>query len=101
MSIIGIAGLTCIIGDAASHFGCSVGVKDTVTAISIVALGTSVPGSRRGGGGGHRISSAGLSGHNTQQPAALTYTTRTRLPSLPCHISRATSLSGFPLTQLS
>ena len=36
--------MTAIVGDVAMHFGCSVGLKDTVTAISIVALGTSLPG---------------------------------------------------------
>ena len=42
-SIGGIGLLTALIGDLASHFGCTVGLKDTVTAISFVALGTSVP----------------------------------------------------------
>ena len=36
--------LTAIVGDLASQFGCWVGLKDAVTAISFVALGTSVPG---------------------------------------------------------
>ena len=36
--------LTAMIGDLASHLGCSVGLKDAVTAIVFVALGTSVPG---------------------------------------------------------
>lgn len=40
--IIGV--LTAIIGDIASHFGCTVGLKDSVTAVVFVALGTSVPG---------------------------------------------------------
>merc|ERR1711942_352723 len=35
--------LTGFIGDLASSFGCTVGLKDSVTAISFVALGTSVP----------------------------------------------------------
>jgi len=43
--IIVMGAMTAIIGDVASHFGCSAGVKDTVTAIVFVALGTSVPGS--------------------------------------------------------
>lgn len=43
-SIMVIGILTAFIGDLASHFGCTSGVKDTVTAISFVALGTSVPG---------------------------------------------------------
>lgn len=42
ISIIGV--LTAIIGDIASHFGCTVGLKDSVTAVVFVALGTSVPG---------------------------------------------------------
>jgi len=36
--------LTAFIGDLASAFGCTVGLKDSITAISFVALGTSVPG---------------------------------------------------------
>lgn len=44
VSIIGIGILTAVIGDLASHFGCTVGLKDTVTAVALVALGTSVPG---------------------------------------------------------
>jgi len=43
-SIIMIGVLTAVIGDLASSFGCTVGLKDAVTAISFVALGTSVPG---------------------------------------------------------
>lgn len=42
MAIIGL--LTALIGDLASFFGCTVGLKDSVTAISFVALGTSLPG---------------------------------------------------------
>lgn len=41
ITIIGL--LTAVIGDLASHFGCTVGLKDSVTAISFVALGTSLP----------------------------------------------------------
>ena len=44
VSISVIGGLTAIIGDLASHFGCTVGLKDSVTAVVFVALGTSVPG---------------------------------------------------------
>lgn len=44
VSIIFIGVLTAVIGDLASHFGCSVGLKDSVTAVTFVALGTSVPG---------------------------------------------------------
>ena len=43
-SIIVIGILTGYIGDLASHFGCTIGLKDSVTAITFVALGTSVPG---------------------------------------------------------
>ncbi|OCT81724.1 sodium/calcium exchanger 1 [Xenopus laevis] len=39
--IIGI--LTAVTGDLATHFGCTVGLKDSVTAVVFVALGTSVP----------------------------------------------------------
>ena len=39
--MIGI--LTAIIGDLASIFGCLIGLKPTVTAITFVALGTSLP----------------------------------------------------------
>jgi solute carrier family 8 (sodium/calcium exchanger) len=46
VSIFCIGCLTAVIGDVASHFGCTVGVKDAVTAITFVALGTSVPGKR-------------------------------------------------------
>lgn len=44
VSIIVIGLLTAIIGDIASHFGCTIGLKDSVTAVVFVALGTSVPG---------------------------------------------------------
>lgn len=46
VSIIIIGILTAVIGDLASHFGCTVGLKDSVTAISFVALGTSLPGTK-------------------------------------------------------
>ncbi|XP_052275965.1 sodium/calcium exchanger 3-like isoform X3 [Dreissena polymorpha] len=42
-SIIMIGILTAFIGDLAAAFGCSIGLKDSITAISFVALGTSVP----------------------------------------------------------
>ncbi|XP_068177789.1 sodium/calcium exchanger 1-like isoform X2 [Antennarius striatus] len=41
ISVIGL--LTALIGDLASHFGCTIGLKDSVTAVVFVALGTSVP----------------------------------------------------------
>ena len=43
VSIIVIGVLTAVVGDLASHFGCSIGLKDSVTAITFVALGTSLP----------------------------------------------------------
>ncbi|KAK6753707.1 hypothetical protein RB195_012974 [Necator americanus] len=43
VSIFMIGVLTALVGDLASQFGCWVGLKDSVTAISFVALGTSVP----------------------------------------------------------
>lgn len=43
VSISGIGVLTAFIGDLASSFGCTIGLKDAVTAISFVALGTSLP----------------------------------------------------------
>lgn len=45
VSILAIGMVTAVIGDVASHFGCTLGIKDSVTAIVFVALGTSVPGS--------------------------------------------------------
>lgn len=44
VSILIIGMLTAVIGDVASHFGCTVGLLDAVTALSFVALGTSIPG---------------------------------------------------------
>ena len=41
LAMIGL--LTAIIGDLAATFGCLVGLKDSVTAITFVALGTSLP----------------------------------------------------------
>ncbi|XP_033114906.1 sodium/calcium exchanger 1-like [Anneissia japonica] len=43
VSIFMIGLLTGVIGDIASSFGCTIGLLDSVTAISFVALGTSVP----------------------------------------------------------
>ncbi|CAG0894919.1 unnamed protein product [Cyprideis torosa] len=43
ISIMVIGALTAVIGDLASHFGCTIGLKDSVTAVIFVALGTSVP----------------------------------------------------------
>lgn len=44
VSIFAIGVVTAVIGDVASHFGCTLSIKDSVTAIVFVALGTSVPG---------------------------------------------------------
>ncbi|XP_065136546.1 sodium/calcium exchanger 2b isoform X2 [Paramisgurnus dabryanus] len=41
ITVIGL--LTAVIGDLASHFGCTIGLRDTVTAVVFVALGTSIP----------------------------------------------------------
>ncbi|EYC44448.1 hypothetical protein Y032_0461g1883 [Ancylostoma ceylanicum] len=41
LAMIGL--LTAVVGDLASIFGCMVGLKDAVTAITLVALGTSLP----------------------------------------------------------
>lgn len=41
LAVIGI--ITAIVGDLAGIFGCLVGLDDTVTAITFVALGTSLP----------------------------------------------------------
>ncbi|KAL9892581.1 sodium/calcium exchanger 1 isoform X5 [Glossina fuscipes] len=43
VSICAIGVVTAIIGDVAGHFGCTLGIKDAVTAICFVALGTSIP----------------------------------------------------------
>jgi solute carrier family 8 (sodium/calcium exchanger) len=46
ISILCIGIVTAVIGDVASHFGCTLGIKDSVTAIVFVALGTSIPGNQ-------------------------------------------------------
>ncbi|KAK2512102.1 hypothetical protein Q9966_016474 [Columba livia] len=43
VSILLLALLTALIGDLAAHFGCTVGLKDSVNAVVFVALGTSIP----------------------------------------------------------
>ncbi|NXT41456.1 NAC2 protein, partial [Pelecanoides urinatrix] len=43
VSILLIGLLTALIGDLAAHFGCTVGLKDSVNAVVFVALGTSIP----------------------------------------------------------
>jgi len=55
ITLIGV--LTALIGDFSSHLGCTVGLKDTVTAIAFVALGTSIPGDGSSDGG--RLSPSG------------------------------------------
>lgn len=42
-SLLMIAGVTAVVSEFASLFGCAVGMKDSVTAITFVALGTSLP----------------------------------------------------------
>lgn len=53
VSIFFIGAVTAIIGDIAAHFGCTVGLKDSVTAITLVAMGTSLPGMIRNNKGNH------------------------------------------------
>jgi solute carrier family 8 (sodium/calcium exchanger) len=43
LSLALIGGLTAIIGDLANHVGCCLGVSASTTAITLVALGTSLP----------------------------------------------------------
>jgi len=43
VALIYIGIITAIVGDVAAQFGCAIGLEDSVTAISIVALGTSLP----------------------------------------------------------
>ncbi|CAF2958494.1 unnamed protein product [Rotaria sp. Silwood2] len=43
VSLLFIALLTAVVGDVAAIFGCLVELKDSITAISFVALGTSLP----------------------------------------------------------
>ncbi|TRY71768.1 hypothetical protein TCAL_04773 [Tigriopus californicus] len=47
-SLIGTGLLITIIADLASHLGCAIYLKDSVTAVTILALGTSVPGLMKG-----------------------------------------------------
>lgn len=41
LSMIGL--VTYVVGEVASVLGCSLGLKDSVTAITLVAMGTSLP----------------------------------------------------------
>lgn len=43
VSLVCIGMLTAVVGDAAAIFGCLIGLKDAVTSITFVALGTSLP----------------------------------------------------------
>lgn len=43
VSVLYIGGITYIVGEFATLFGCAVGLPDAVTAYSFVALGTSLP----------------------------------------------------------
>jgi solute carrier family 8 (sodium/calcium exchanger) len=43
VSLALVGGVTMLIGDMASLFGCSIGLSDEITAITFVALGTSLP----------------------------------------------------------
>merc|ERR1719258_231846 len=43
VALLMIGGLTALIGDLASHMGCCMGISKSVTAITFVALGTSLP----------------------------------------------------------
>ncbi|XP_066905580.1 sodium/calcium exchanger 1 isoform X1 [Halyomorpha halys] len=43
ISLVGIGFMTAIIADLATIFGCLVGLEDTMTALTFVALGTSLP----------------------------------------------------------
>ena len=47
ISILFIGACTAVIGDIAGHLGCFINLKDGVNAIAFVALGTSVPGSKK------------------------------------------------------
>merc|ERR1712166_474971 len=43
VALIFIGGVTAILGDMASLLGCCMGMPDDITAITLVALGTSLP----------------------------------------------------------
>jgi solute carrier family 8 (sodium/calcium exchanger) len=42
-SLAMIGFVTAFVGDLAAHFGCAIGISDGLTAITVVALGTSLP----------------------------------------------------------
>jgi len=43
IALMFIGGVTAIVGDVAGNLGCTIGLPDSVTAITLVALGTSLP----------------------------------------------------------
>lgn len=43
MSLVYIGGVTFVVAELATVFGCEIGLDESVTAITIVALGTSLP----------------------------------------------------------
>merc|ERR1712166_441174 len=43
VALIFIGGVTAILGDMASLLGCAIDIPDDITAITLVALGTSLP----------------------------------------------------------
>lgn len=43
MSLVMIGVVTAIVGEIATILGCAIGLKESVTAITLVALGTSLP----------------------------------------------------------
>jgi len=43
ISLLFIGGITCLVGDMAKMLGCVIGLDDSITAITFVALGTSLP----------------------------------------------------------
>jgi solute carrier family 8 (sodium/calcium exchanger) len=43
ISLCMIGGVTAVVGEIGTVFGCAVGLKESITAITIVALGTSLP----------------------------------------------------------
>jgi len=44
VAVITLGTLTSVLGDFATLLGCTVGLEDSVTAVGIVAFGTTVPG---------------------------------------------------------
>merc|ERR1719321_2568306 len=42
-SLLMIGLVTAFVGDLAAHLGCAIGISDGLTAITVVALGTSLP----------------------------------------------------------